>query len=60
MAVETTGAVIESDLADLIDKAIASVLDKGLRTADIASGGKAISTTEMGDAILAELKTLHA
>jgi 3-isopropylmalate dehydrogenase len=48
------------DLADLIDKAIAAVLDKGLRTADIKSEGlPVIGTTKMGDAILGELQALH-
>ena len=43
--------------ADRLDKAIASVLDKGLRTRDIASEGtKIVSTGEMGDAIVAELR----
>jgi 3-isopropylmalate dehydrogenase len=46
-----------TDLADKLDAAIASVLDKGLRTADIKGNApKSISTTEMGDAILNELK----
>src|ERR1700750_1135486 len=45
--------------ADMIDKAIAATLDKGLRTADIKSEGtKVVSTSEMGSAILAELETL--
>ncbi len=45
--------------ADMIDSAIAATLAKGLRTADIKSEGtKVVSTTEMGDAILAELETL--
>ena len=45
--------------ADMIDKAIALTLDKGLRTADIKSEGtKVVSTAEMGSAILAELETL--
>ena len=44
------------DLADRLDKAIADVLASGLRTKDIASeGAKVISTTEMGDAIIAAL-----
>ena len=42
--------------ADLIDQAIAAALAKGLRTADIKSDGcKLVGTTEMGDAILAEM-----
>lgn len=48
------------DLADTIDTAIASVLEKGLRTADIKSeGSQVISTTQMGDALLKEIQTLH-
>ena len=47
--------------ADMIDQAIAAALDKGLRTADIASPGtKTVSTAEMGSAILEELETLAA
>src|SRR6187399_1736428 len=44
--------------ADLIDKAIAATLDKGLRTADIKSDGAKISTTEMGEAIVGEFEKL--
>ena len=48
-------------LADKVDAAIAAVLASGLRTADIKSEGtKAASTTQMGEAILKELQTLHA
>jgi 3-isopropylmalate dehydrogenase len=47
-------------LADKIDAAIAAVLASGLRTADIKSEGTtAVSTTQMGEAILKELQTLH-
>jgi len=47
--------------ADAIDKAIADVLDKGLRTGDIMSPGcKQVSTAEMGSTILAELETILA
>jgi len=43
--------------ADLLDAAIAAALDKGLRTADIKSeGARIVSTAEMGEAIVAELK----
>lgn len=43
--------------ADKVDAAIAAVLAKGLRTRDIArEGEKTIGTTQMGEAILAELK----
>ncbi len=45
------------DAADRIEKAIADVLDAGLRTADIKGDAKDfISTTQMGDAILAQLQ----
>lgn len=44
-------------VADAIDKAIADVLAAGLRTADIAGpNDKPVSTSQMGDAILSELK----
>jgi 3-isopropylmalate dehydrogenase len=47
--------------ADLVEKAIAAVLDKGIRTADIFSEGKTkVGTREMGDAILAEMDRLAA
>jgi 3-isopropylmalate dehydrogenase len=45
--------------ADLVDKAIAQVLEKGLRTGDIMQEGmRRVSTSEMGEAVLGELKTL--
>jgi 3-isopropylmalate dehydrogenase len=44
------------DLADALDGAIADVLAQGLRTADIAGAGqKALSTGDMGDAVIAAL-----
>ncbi|WP_026607485.1 3-isopropylmalate dehydrogenase [Methylocapsa acidiphila] len=44
-------------IADKIEGAISGVLDKGLRTADIAAGAKeTLSTAQMGDAILEELR----
>src|ERR1700678_2173935 len=47
-------------LADQVDAAIASVLTRGLRTADIRSEGTtAVSTTEMGEAILKEMQALQ-
>jgi 3-isopropylmalate dehydrogenase len=47
--------------ADNLEKAIANVLDKGIRTGDIMGEGcRQVGTTEMGDAILAEFKTLSA
>ncbi|WP_424361109.1 3-isopropylmalate dehydrogenase [Methylocystis parvus] len=45
--------------ADAIDAAIANVLAKGLRTIDIKGDApSSISTAQMGDAIVAELKTI--
>jgi len=50
-----------SALADKLDAAIAAVLAKGLRTADIKSeGSRGASTSQMGEAILGELQKLHA
>jgi 3-isopropylmalate dehydrogenase len=45
--------------ADLLEQAIAATLAKGLRTADIRSGGGAVSsTTQMGEAIVGEFEKL--
>jgi 3-isopropylmalate dehydrogenase len=47
--------------ADLIDTAIAKVLEKGLRTGDIMQEGmRKVSTTEMGAAIIGEIETAAA
>jgi len=47
-------------LADKLDAAIAAALESGLRTADIKSEGTtAVSTTQMGEAVLKELQALH-
>ena len=47
------------DAADMVDKAIANVLDAGLRTADIKGNATStVSTVQMGDAIVAELGKL--
>jgi 3-isopropylmalate dehydrogenase len=47
--------------ADLIDQAIASALDKRLRTGDIASPGTTtVGTAQMGEAILKEMEALSA
>ncbi len=43
--------------AKMLEKSVQSVLDEGLRTKDIMSKNmKEVSTTEMGDAIIAKLK----
>ena len=46
----------QSDAADAIEQAVGTVLDQGLRSADIYSSGfQKVSTTEMGDAVAAAL-----
>lgn len=45
--------------ADMVDRAVEAVLNKGLRTGDIMSDGMTpVSTTEMGEAVIAELAAL--
>jgi 3-isopropylmalate dehydrogenase len=44
--------------ADLLERAVSSALDKGFRTGDIAGGSAPVSTSAMGDAVLAELDRL--
>ncbi len=47
--------------AELVEKAVANVLESGLRTGDIMqAGAKKVGTREMGDAILAALTKLAA
>jgi len=46
--------------ADMIEQAISGVLAKGLRTADIAASAKPVGTSQMGEAIVAELDALAA
>ena len=47
--------------ADLLDRAIAATLDRGIRTADIWSEGTTkVGTTEMAAAVIAELDRLAA
>jgi 3-isopropylmalate dehydrogenase len=46
----------EADMADRIDDAVVSVLDQGLRTPDIMSGGMTeVGCEAMGDAVVAAL-----
>ena len=45
--------------ADLIEQAIWNALSKGIRTADIAGDFEPVSTSAMGDAVLAELDALN-
>ena len=57
MALRYSFGLLEA--ADMVEKAIANVLDSGLRTKDIAAPGQnAVSTSEMGDAILKEMQRL--
>jgi 3-isopropylmalate dehydrogenase len=58
MALRYSFGLIEA--ADMIEQAIANVLAKGLRTADIGGGAKAVGTAQMGEAIVAELDALAA
>ena len=53
MALRYSFGMIE--LADRLEEAIAAVLDDGLRTGDIAQGGKSIGTEAMGAAIRGKL-----
>ena len=47
--------------ADLVEKAVANVLEEGFRTGDIMQPGMTkVGTTEMGKAILDELEKLAA
>lgn len=41
--------------ADRLEAAVKKTLTDGIRTADIAAGGKAVSTAAMGDAVVARL-----
>ena len=50
-----------TDAADKLEAAIASVLEAGLRTADIKTEGQeTVSTPQMGDAIVAALQRAYA
>ncbi len=46
----------QAGLADAVENAVGTVLDRGLRTADIAAGGDSIGTAQMGDAVVAALR----
>ena len=46
----------EGALADVVERAVGQVLADGLRTADIAGDGPAVSTSEMGDAVAAKVR----
>jgi 3-isopropylmalate dehydrogenase len=42
--------------ADAIERAVAQVLEAGLRTPDISAGGESVSTQAMGDAVAKSIK----
>jgi len=46
----------EGALADRVENAVGTVLSEGLRTADIAGDGKSVSTSAMGDAVVAAMR----
>jgi 3-isopropylmalate dehydrogenase len=47
--------------ADLVERSVRSVLDRGLRTADLMQEGKTlVSTTDMGQAVIDEMARLGA
>ncbi|WP_319774655.1 3-isopropylmalate dehydrogenase [Breoghania sp.] len=57
MALRYSFGLVEE--ADLVERAISAALDKGLRTGDLMSEGMTkVGTTQMGDAILAEIEAL--
>ena len=45
-----------ADAAEAVESAVACVLEAGFRTPDIAAGGGAVSTREMGDAVARYLR----
>ena len=50
----------EAAPAQAIEDAVSVVLDQGFRTGDIfTEGNKMVSTSEMGDAVLAALTAAH-
>lgn len=48
-----------TDAAEAVDAAVAQVLEAGIRTPDIAAGGPAVSTREMGDAVARYLRNVQ-
>lgn len=44
------------EAADAVETAVAQVLEAGLRTPDIAAGGRAVGTREMGGAVVRRLR----
>ncbi len=46
--------------ARLVEQAVEDVIDEGLRTPDIAGGGKSIGTVAMADAVIAGIETINS
>lgn len=44
------------DAADAVESAVARVLEAGIRTADIAAGGRAVGTRAMGEAVIRRIR----
>lgn len=44
------------EAADAVEQAVSRTLEAGVRTADLAGSGSPVGTSEMGDAIVAELR----
>lgn len=49
----------QTELANFVDIAVGNVLNQGFRTADIADGTNSVSTSDMGDAVVAALRALN-
>ncbi len=47
----------QAELAGRIEAAVGAVLDQGLRTADIAAGADHVGTVEMGEAVVAAMRS---
>jgi len=47
----------ELELAERIETAVGEVLDRGLRTADIAGAAASVGTSEMGMAVVTALRS---
>jgi 3-isopropylmalate dehydrogenase len=48
----------QPELAGKLDSAVGNVLNQGFRTADIADGAQSVSTSDMGNAVVAALRAL--
>jgi 3-isopropylmalate dehydrogenase len=48
-----------ADAANAVESAVARVLEAGIRTPDIAAGGPAVGTRDVGDAVVRYLRDDH-